>query len=189
MVWAQGDDAIDVDMAYSGTIDNAVVVSGDSSDHAFEIDGPEGSAAGSFTIRNVTIFGNSVAPNGEYADYRSNAMGTTENIYAIGFQDGKDVELDNNQVAQNYIDGLLTFAAWEVVGFDHSIFSEKVGCLSNCDDEDDSNDVNETPIITPAFTEQAAAWTTQVTEGAATVGADVSQFSWTYANAKAGFGF
>ncbi|WP_339707193.1 hypothetical protein [uncultured Kriegella sp.] len=189
MVWAQGDDAIDVDMAYSGTIDNAVCVAGNESDHAFEIDGPEGSATGAFILRNVSIFGSSVAPNGEYADYRSNAMGTTENIYAIGFQDGKDVELDNNQVAQNYIDGLLTFAAWEVVGFDHSIFSEKVGCLSNCDDDDDSNDVDETPIITPAFTEQAAAWTTQVTEGAATVGADTSQFSWTYANAKAGLGF
>lgn len=188
-VWAQGDDALDIDQAYSGTIDNAVCVAGDESDHAFEIDGPEGSATGSFTLKNVTIFGSAVAPNGEYADYRSNAMGATENIYAIGFQDGKDVELDNNQVAQNYIDGLLTFAAWEVVGFDNSIFSEKVGCLSNCDDDDDDNDVNETPIIVPAFTEQAAAWTTQVTEGSATVGADLSAFSWTYANTKAGLGF
>lgn len=189
-VWAQGDDALDIDQAYSGTIDNAVVVAGDISDHAFEIDGPEGAATGSFTLKNVTIFGSSVAPNGEYADYRSNAMGATENIYALGFQDGKDVELDNNEVAQNYLDGLLTFSAWEVVGFDNSIFAEKVGCLQNCDDEDDSNDVNEDQIIlNPTFTERAAAWTTMVTEGAATVGADVTVFSWTFANTKAGLGF
>jgi hypothetical protein len=69
LVWAQGDDALDIDQAYSGTIDNAVVVLGDFSDHAFEIDGPEGSASGSFTIQNATIIGNTVTENGEYADY------------------------------------------------------------------------------------------------------------------------
>jgi len=189
-VWAQGDDALDIDQAYSGTIDNAVVVAGDISDHAFEVDGPEGAATGSFTLKNVTIYGSSVAPNGEYADYRSNAMGTTENIYAIGFQDGKDVELDNNEVAQNFLDGLLTFASWEVVGFDNSIFAEKVGCLQNCDDEDDSNDVDEDPIIlNPTFTERATGWTSMVDEGAQSVGADVTVFGWTYANAKASLGF
>ena len=42
LVWAQGDDAIDIDQAYSGTIDNVIVHLGDISAHAFEIDGPEG---------------------------------------------------------------------------------------------------------------------------------------------------
>ena len=182
-VWAQGDDALDIDQAYSGTIDNAVVVAGDVSDHAFEIDGPEGSATGSFTLTNVSIFGSSVAPNGEYADYRSGATGTTSNIYAIGFQDGKDVELDNNGVAQNFLDGLITFTAWEVVGFDNSIFAEKVA--------KDDNDVEiESPIIlSPTFTERAASWTTMVDEGTNTVGATLSAFSWTYSNEKAELGF
>ena len=71
MVWAQGDDALDIDQAYSGTIDNAVVVLGANSDHAFEIDGPEGSATGLFTLRNATIIGNSITENGEYAMARS----------------------------------------------------------------------------------------------------------------------
>ncbi|NAS10799.1 hypothetical protein [Poritiphilus flavus] len=189
-VWAQGDDAIDIDQAYSGTVDNVVVVAGDVSDHAFEIDGPEGSATGSFVLQNATIFGSSVAPNGEYADYRSDAQGATNNVYALGFQDGKDVELDNNEVSQNFLDGLITFSAWEVVGFDNSIFQEKVGCISNCDDDDDSNDVDENEIILmPDFTERAAAWTTMVDEGANTVGATLSAFSWTYSNNKAGLGF
>ena len=87
LVWAQGDDAIDIDQAYSGTIDNAVVVLGDFSDHALEIDGPEGSSNGSFTLSNLTLIGSLVTDKGEYADYRSNAQGLTENVYAIGFKD------------------------------------------------------------------------------------------------------
>ena len=44
LVWGQGDDAIDIDQAYAGTIDGALVVLTAASDHGFEIDGPEGSA-------------------------------------------------------------------------------------------------------------------------------------------------
>jgi len=177
LVWAQQDDAIDVDQAYSGTIDNVVVVAGEASDHAFEIDGPEGSLTGSFTLKNASVFGSSTADDGEYADYRSNAMGTTENIYVIGFQDGKDVELDNNGVAQNFLDGKLTFAKWEIVGFDHNIFVEKTG-------------EGESAIIaSPDFTARAATWATQVDEGTNTVGATLNVFSWTYTNSKAGLGF
>lgn len=189
LVWAQGDDALDIDQAYSGTIDNAVVVLGDFSDHAFEIDGPEGSAVGSFTLQNATIIGNTVTSNGEYADYRSRARGATNNIYAFGFADGKDVELDRNNVSQNYLDGLLTFSAWEITGADNTIFVEKVGCAQNCDDEDDINmdDIDE-PFIT-TFTADAAAWTTTVAQDANTVGATTSNLSWTYANTAGGLGF
>ncbi len=182
-VWAQGDDALDIDQAYSGTIDNAVVVAGDTSDHAFEIDGPEGSLEGSFTLMNATIFGSSTAPNGEYADYRSNAMGSTTNVYAVGFQDGKDVELDNNDVAQNFLDGKLTFSAWEIAGFDNTVFTEKVA------KDDNGVEIEAKIILAPSFTERAATWTTQVDAGANTVGANLSDFSWTYSNTKANLGF
>ncbi|MDJ0644800.1 MAG: hypothetical protein QNJ57_02350 [Flavobacteriaceae bacterium] len=189
-VWACGDDALDIDQAYSGTIDNAMVVLGEASDHGLEIDGPEGTTPGAFTLRNVTLVGNDVSTKGEYADFRSRATGTVENVYAYGFPDGKDVELDNNGVSQNYLDGLLTFTAWEIVGFDNSIFVEKVGCLQNCDDEDESNDIDEDKIILdPSFTERAANWTTMVEQGSQTVGADTSKFAWTYSNATAGLGF
>lgn len=42
VVWAQGDDAYDIDQAYAGTIDNFVYVAGPNSDHGLEVDGPEG---------------------------------------------------------------------------------------------------------------------------------------------------
>lgn len=187
LVWAQGDDGLDIDQAYSGTIDNAVVALGAASDHGLEIDGPEGTSTGAFTIQNLTLIGNSVTNNGEYADFRSKAMGTVKNVYAKGFKANSDVELDNNAVAQNFLDNLITLEAWEIVGFDNSVFLEKGGCIENCDDDDDDNDVFEDAIIlSPSFTERAADWTTQVTEGAQTVGATASEFTWTYAVIEGG---
>ena len=173
LIWAQGDDALDIDQAYSGTINNAVVILGANSDHAFEIDGPEGAATGSFTLNNVTIIGNSVTEDGEYADYRSGAMGSTENIYAYGFKETSDVELDNDGVATNYNNGLLTFGAWEIVlpsGVSDvaSIFVNKASAVE-----------------VSGFGSTATA----VTEGVNTVGATTSLLSWTYANSKAGLGF
>ena len=173
LVWAQGDDALDIDQGYSGTIDNAVVILGANSDHAFEIDGPEGTATGSFTLRNSTIVGNAVTENGEYADYRSGAMGRTENIYAYGFKDSSDVELDNDGVATNYHDELLTFGAWEII-------------LPTGVSEVTDIFVNKAETVEVSGFGSTA---TAVSEGASTVGATTSLLSWTYANTKAELGF
>lgn len=190
LVWAQGDDGLDIDQAYSGTIDNAVVVLGDASDHALEIDGREGTGTGSFTLQNLTLIGNETTSKGEYADFRSNATGTVKNVYAYNFKASSDVELDNNAVTNNYLAGEIVFEKWEIVGFDNSIFVEKVGCASNCDDTDESNDVPEDIIMeSPTFTADAAAWTSTVELGANTVGADTSKLSWTYANAAGSLNF
>ena len=166
LVWGQGDDALDIDQAYSGTIDNAMVILGDVSDHAFEIDGPEGSATGSFTLQNATIIGNLTTENGEYADYRSNAMGTTNNVYAYGFKDSSDVELDNDGVATNYNNSLLTFGTWEIV-------------LPTAVTDVETIFVNKATTVTVTGFGSTA---TAVTAGSQTVGATVSDFDWTYAN-------
>lgn len=183
VVWAQGDDGLDIDQAYSGTITNSVVIAGNVSDHALEIDGPEGSINGSFTLDGITLIGDLTTSRGEYADYRDGAQGATNNVFATNFQAGKDVELDNNGVSQNFLDGILTFSDWVVEGVSpaNSIFSEKVGCAQNCDDEDESNDINEELIILgPSFTDRAAMWTTIGTSG----GANTSVFGWTFASAS-----
>lgn len=173
LVWAQGDDALDIDQAYSGTIDNAVVVLGNISDHAFEVDGPEGTGSGSFILQNVTIIGNSDTENGEYADYRSGATGTTNNIYAFGFKDSSDVELDNDGVATNYNDGDLTFGVWEIV------LPSGVTDVTNVF-------VNKAETVTVVgFGSTASA----VTQGENTVGAATSGLAWTYSNTAGGLGF
>ena len=173
LIWAQGDDALDIDQAYSGTIDNAVVLLGDTSDHAFEVDGPEGTGSGQFTLQNATIIGNTVTPNGEYADYRSNAQGNTSNIYAFGFKDSSDVELDNDGVATNFNDGLLTFGTWEIV------------LPAGVTDVNTLFKNNGETVMVSGFGSTASA----VTAGNQTVGAITSNLSWTYTNTAAALGF
>lgn len=173
LVWGQGDDGLDIDQAYSGTIDNAVVALGDVSDHAFEIDGPEGSAPGSFLLQNATIIGNLNTNNGEYADFRKGATGTVQNIYAYGFKDDSDVELDADADATTYNNGTLVFANWEIV------LPEAVTNVENIF-------VNKAENVTvTGFGSEATA----VSEGSQTVGATTSDLSWTYANAVGNLGF
>ena len=181
LVWAQGDDGLDIDQAYSGTISNSVVILGNNSDHGLEIDGPEGARSGQFILNNITLIGNAATSNGEYADYRSRAMGASNGVFAYGFPEGKDVELDNNGVSQNFLDGILTFSDWEVVGFDNSIFVEKVAT------DDNGDPTEEKIILNPDFTTRAATWTTQVEQGANSVGANLGDFDWTYAKGKGAF--
>ena len=182
LVWAQGDDGLDIDQAYSGTVSNSVVILGNNSDHALEIDGPEGEMEGMFNLDNLTLIGNlENQGGGEFADFRSFAMGAANNIYAYGFKESADVELDNNGVSRNFLDGKLTFSNWEVVGFDNSIFVEKVAT------DDNGNPTEDKIILNPDFTTRAADWTSTVNEGANTVGANLGDFDWTYAKGKGAF--
>lgn len=167
LVWAAGDDSLDIDQAYSGTIDNSVIILGANSDHALEIDGPEGTAVGAYTLQNVTMKGNQVTPAGEYADYRSNAMGVNNNIYAFGFKTSSDVELDNDGVAANYNNDLLTFSSWEIV------LPAGVTDVTSL-----FNNTASGTTPTPGFGSEATA----VTAGSQTVGANTAAFSWTYSS-------
>ncbi len=80
IVGHQGDDGLDIDMNYAGTIDNFIVVNGFLSDEALEIDGPEGTTNinGLFTIQNgnTYIFGGASATS----DFKSKAQGTITNV-------------------------------------------------------------------------------------------------------------
>jgi hypothetical protein len=53
VVWNAGDDAIDADQSWGGTLDNFVVIT--PGDHAFELDGAEGGMERAYTIKNGTI--------------------------------------------------------------------------------------------------------------------------------------
>ena len=171
LVWACGDDLIDIDQACSGTVSNAIVLAGANSDHGMEIDGPEGSFEDQFVLNNITLVGNSVTENGEYADYRSNAQGATNNLAAWGFQVGKDIELDNDGVATNYNDGILTFGTIQI----------------DVPDGDSLADIfnNRADIAAPGFGDTAS----DVAQASQTVGCDTSALAWTYANAAAALGW
>jgi hypothetical protein len=84
VVWNSGDDAIDTDQSYGGSIDNFVVICGNNTDHALEIDGPEGSMKAGHKVINGTCVGNDAS---ELGDFRSSALGAFENIYFYNFPD------------------------------------------------------------------------------------------------------
>ncbi|MGA9326996.1 MAG: hypothetical protein WCE57_06570 [Salegentibacter sp.] len=175
IAFKEGDDGLDIDQAYAGTISNSVVVEGDASDHSTEIDGPEGTMNGSFTEDGITFIGDASAEAGEIADLRDGARGTLKNILVVGYNATQDVEFDDAVTAKNYTDGILTFSNWEVVlpaGVDNlsAMWNDTTGSTSLTDDA--SNFVTIIPDV-----------------ASATVGADLSEFDWTYAKAHGAFNF
>lgn len=81
LVWNNGDDAIDTDQAWAGTLDNVITVSPGGS--TFELDGPEGSYTGSgHTIKNVSSY---VETNGsELVDVDANTDVNLSNVLFFG---------------------------------------------------------------------------------------------------------
>lgn len=80
IVGFQGDDGVDIDMNYAGTVSEFIVINGNSSDEGLEVDGPEGTTytSGLFNLMNGSVytFGGTNA-NGEF---KSKAQGTITNV-------------------------------------------------------------------------------------------------------------
>ncbi|MDF2156250.1 hypothetical protein [Algoriphagus sp. CAU 1675] len=160
IVWNAGDDGLDTDQAFAGTVDNFIVITGPETDHALEIDGPEGSYIGAHTLKNGTVKGNNVA---ELGDFRDGARGTFENIYFFGFADpattdGRgDLSISGDKTIATLADGSLKFINLEAT-------------------------LAEGVALSTVFKAGTDASATAVAAGANTVGADVSAFaSWTWA--------
>ena len=121
IVWNSGDDAIDTDQAWSGTLTNFMVICGPATDHALEIDGPEGTYMAAHTLTNGCIKGHSSA---ELADFRACPRGTFSNIYFFGFPDpaltsGRgDFSVSNPSSStcstDNLASGILTFSNLQI---------------------------------------------------------------------------
>jgi hypothetical protein len=115
LVWGQGDDAFDCDQAWTGTLTNFIGIAGPDSDHSLELDGPEGSREGTFTLENGSLKGyNEDGENGgEYADLRSDVRCNISNVYFFNYSQDSDFELDNEGVSMNYTNGLITLSNME----------------------------------------------------------------------------
>ncbi|SEK95247.1 right-handed parallel beta-helix repeat-containing protein [Parapedobacter koreensis] len=169
LVYGQQDDGIDIDQAYSGTISNAYVIQTASSGSAFEIDGPEGSATGSFTLRNITVDAGNFAGK-LLADFRDGAMGTLENIYIFNIAGESTINIADAATVTTYNSGEIVFNSWELVLPESAeladLFTSAVDGVSN------------TAFVTNA---------TGVAAGEASVGADLSVFNWTYTKSQGVF--
>lgn len=169
LTYAQGDDGLDADQAWAGTVSNALVILGDDSGAALELDGPEGSAAteAAYTMENVTLIGGGTSL---YADLRDGLLVNLNNVLAYGFAAESSVKVNGADSQTELANDRITFSNWEIVlpsGVD--LADIITGALPG--DEAKFLD-NATAIASPAT---------------ATVGADTSVFGWTYAKSVNAF--
>ena len=159
ILWNIGDDALDTDQAWAGTMDNFIVICGTGTDHGMEIDGPEGILLDGHTLNNGSVKG---AANSELGDFRDAARGTFQNIYFFNFPDpatnGRgDFSLSSNSDV-TFGDGDLVFGNLQV--------TSPAGV-----------------VLTDVFKAGTDVHATEVAAGANTVGADKAPFaSWTWAS-------
>lgn len=173
LIWNTEDDGVDTDQAWSGTLDNFVVIAGFITDHALEIDGPEGTSgegtSTGHTIKNGSIKGyvsmTGGVPDGagtEMGDFRDGARATIQNIYFFNFPDASnaagrgDLALSGAETITNFGSSFLSFSGLQAV---------QVGSVP----------------LTTVFKNGTDAAASYVTAGANTVGADLTKFDWTLA--------
>lgn len=186
VVGYQGDDGIDIDMNYSGTVTNFVVLGGTLSDEALEIDGPEGSTynSGLFSLVNGSII--SVSGAGSGGDFKSKAQGNVSNVYWEGYS-AKSIKIrasysdttacTDKEDSYSHLTDLvptLTFVNAELVGSAtvadqvdvYTTSSVLGGCVDGAVETAAETAVNPSVVVT------------------ATVGADITGFGWTWASAN-----
>jgi hypothetical protein len=160
VVWNTGDDAIDGDQAWTGSVDNFAIIA--PGDKCFELDGPEGAdATANYKIKNGTIMATTYSLNEDnelevdrsavgLVDNDANTNVDMENLYFFNVIDGQTFD----QIPTEYE---CTFSNFEVT-------------------------LPEGKVVTDFFKDGSDAFTTAVEAGSNTVGADVSQFAgWSWA--------
>ncbi|MDR2270078.1 MAG: hypothetical protein LBF27_04145 [Sphingobacterium sp.] len=168
VVYGQEDDGLDIDQAYAGTIDNALVIQTEKSDSGLEIDGPEGNAVGAFTLKNITINMSNLAGK-KIADFRDGATGKLENVYVSNINAGGNVVNVNDEKSVVTFNGSkISFARWEMVLPTGKTIANLLTSKGT------------TAIDASKFTSNAIG----VTAGSQTVGANISAFDWTFTKAS-----
>ncbi|MEX2595979.1 MAG: hypothetical protein WEC59_03535 [Salibacteraceae bacterium] len=109
VVWNSGDDGLDTDQSWSGTVENFVVLA--ATGHAFELDGPEGSFEAGHTIQKGTV----VMSDDDLGRVTEDIINTDDNsivdlknIYFTGIVDGQMI---NRVVAS---EGSISFEGIEL---------------------------------------------------------------------------
>lgn len=77
VVWNTGDDGIDTDQSWAGTLDNFIVLA--ATGHAFELDGPEGTFEAGHVIQNGTIVASATDADGSLIRVTEDLINTDEN--------------------------------------------------------------------------------------------------------------
>ena len=90
LVWNAGDDGLDTDQAWSGTVDNFIVVT--VSGHSFELDGPEGTFAVGHTIQNGSVIASDAdRQSADLINVDDNSIVNLRNIFITGIDAGQQI--------------------------------------------------------------------------------------------------
>lgn len=143
LVSHQGDDGVDIDQAYAGTVDGFMVIHSGDTDKGLEIDGPEGSdnATGKFILKNGTIIGSGNI--GNPADFKSKAQGTVENVIFSGYDAGQLIKIAASydgacaataNAYKNLVDGNLVFTNVKFTGYTVDVYASSGTCDTSAND-------------------------------------------------------
>ena len=164
LVWNTGDDAIDADQAWKGTLDNFLIVA--PGDHNFELDGPEGSATGTYTIINGTVIANTDSDDDGEWDRTSSDLINVDDNTMVNMEDILFLNVAEGQLI-NESDDVQTLADAPDVSLTDIVIDIPSGEIADYVDGD-------VPSGVTAGT------------GGENAGADVSVFSWTWASQAGG---
>lgn len=174
LVWNNGDDAIDTDQAWSGTLDNSVLVS--PGDSPFELDGPEGT----FTSTGHTITNSSVYAKGngaqELIDVDDNTDVNASNILFFGLAVNSDGTAANS-FSSDYPDYAANTNGYAITTLE--------AIIPDTYTDADGNEQQANLTLSDYFPSSLVndGEVTEVADlSSATVGADVSVFGWTWAS-------
>lgn len=168
ITWGNGDDGLDADQAWSGSVNNAVVIQGSESGSALELDGPEGSATteDGYTMSNITLIGDS-STSSYIADCRDGLIANLNNILVYNFGTESTVRISGDASHIEFANDRLTFSNWEIVLPTGVALADIIQADANQE----------------KFTDNATA----ITETEATTGANTTVFGWTYTASQNAF--
>ena len=102
MFWNIGDDAVDTDQSWAGTLDNFVIIT--PSGNCFELDGPEGTYVAGHVIRNGSVIASSEdVTSQDMINTDDNSVVDLENIFITSIADGQVIN------RTEYTEGNVTF--------------------------------------------------------------------------------
>jgi len=184
LIWNQFDDGIDIDMAYSGTIKNAIVEYAVDSDGAFEIDGAKDiSYEAQNTIEGLTVYGRfseDASDSDQLGRIRENIQIKMSNVLCQGVAAEKskfEKFSENNGNYKNIVTarsfGTDLSGSEDIIFSDfyfNGNFSQATIVGPNTVNDNSNRDIN------TAF----GSWASIGTSPDADQGADESEFTWTW---------
>lgn len=102
IIWNAGDDAVDTDMSWGGTLDNFIVIN--PGDECFELDGPEGTMEAGHMLKNGSVYADGADG---LVDLDANSIVEMTAIYFFGVAAGQDFDLNPTALVASNLQATL----------------------------------------------------------------------------------